>query len=121
MIVLDASAILAFLQGEPGAGRAEEVLAEGVVGAANWSEAAQKVIVRGGDWGQARAILLSYGLRVEPVTESDAEYAARLWRRDSGLSLGDRLCLALGSRLNCAVLTADRAWGTSVGVEQLRE
>lgn len=42
MIVLDASAILAFLHDEQGADRVEESLDESVVGAANWSEIAQK-------------------------------------------------------------------------------
>ncbi|SHI62733.1 PIN domain nuclease, a component of toxin-antitoxin system (PIN domain) [Tessaracoccus bendigoensis DSM 12906] len=121
MIVLDASAVLALLQGEPGAPRVEEALEEGVIGAANWSEVSQKVLSRGADWGQARELLLSYGLRVEPVTEADAELAASLWRPGAGLSLGDRLCLALGRRLGCSTLTADRAWGSTARVEQLRD
>lgn len=40
----------------------------------------------------------------------DAERAAALWRREDGLSLGDRLCLALGERMEQDVLTADAAW-----------
>ncbi|MFT3886904.1 MAG: type II toxin-antitoxin system VapC family toxin [Arachnia sp.] len=120
MIVLDASALLAYLRGEPGADRVEDALPEGVVGAANWSEVAQKVIAAGGDWGHAKVLLMSYGLQIEPVTDADAECAATLWRAGSGLSLGDRLCVALGRRLGLAVLTADRAWGESPGIEQLR-
>lgn len=120
MIVLDASALLAFLQGEPGADRVEEALDDAVVGAANWSEVAQKVIARGADWGQAQALLASYGVRVEPVTQDDAERAALLWKPGSGLSLGDRLRLAVGQRLGTSVLTADRAWGETEGIEQLR-
>ena len=119
MIVLDASALLAFLQGEPGADRVEEVLDDAVVGAANWSEVAQKVRASGADWGVASGLLLSYRLRVEPVSHRDAEEAARLWKR-GGLSLGDRLCLAVAARLDAVALTADRAWGESERVEQLR-
>jgi PIN domain nuclease of toxin-antitoxin system len=119
-MVLDASALLAFLQGEEGADHVEEELPSSLVGAANWSEVAQKVIARGADWPVARALLMSYGLRVEAVTEADAERAATMWRAGSGLSLGDRLCLALGHRLKAPVLTADRAWDESEGVEQLR-
>ena len=73
-MVLDASAVLAFLHGEPGADRAESLLSEGVVGAANWSEVAQKVTSRGADWSHARALLLSYGVRIfstpRPATKS---------------------------------------------------
>lgn len=120
MIVVDASALLAFLQGETGAARVEEVLDEAVVGAANWSEVAQKVRAAGADWGVASGLLLSYRLRVEPVSLRDAEAAAKSWKRGSGLSLGDRLCLALAGRLDLPVLTADRAWGESERIEQIR-
>lgn len=120
MTVLDASALLAYLQGEPGADVVEGSLAAGAVcGAANWSETAQKVIHAGGDWQLTRALFESYGLTVEPVTADDAEWAARRWRRGEGLSLGDRLCLALGARLECDVLTADAAWGTEGRITQV--
>ena len=37
--------------------------------------------------------------------------------RHAGLSLGDRACLALGDRLGCPVVTADRVWASlDVGV-----
>jgi ribonuclease VapC len=108
--VLDASAVLAFLKGEPGASAIEVHLADGVCGAANWSEVAQKVRQGGADWSLSRELLLSFGIRVEPVTEADAEAAATLWKAGSGLSLGDRLCLALGMRLGHSVITTDAAW-----------
>ncbi|MGO2746156.1 type II toxin-antitoxin system VapC family toxin [Microbacterium sp.] len=120
MSVLDASAVLAFLQGEPGADRVEQELEGGVIGAANWSEILQKVRAAGADWATARALVQSYNVRVEPVSAADAEGAASLWKRGSGLSLGDRLCLALAERLDTAALTADRAWGESDRVIQLR-
>ncbi|KDA06411.1 twitching motility protein PilT [Microbacterium sp. CH12i] len=120
MSVLDASAVLAFLQGEPGADQAEPELDGGVIGAANWAEIAQRVRVAGADWATARALLRSYTVRIEPVSAADAEAAASLWKSGSGLSLGDRLCLALAERLDTAALTADRAWGESGRVIQLR-
>lgn len=120
MTVVDASALLVFLQGEAGADRVEKALPGGVVGAANWSEVAQKVIARGGDWDLVRGLLESFGLQVEPVTAIDAERAARAWQPGAGLSLADRLCLALGDRLGTRVLTADRTWGDDDRVEQIR-
>jgi ribonuclease VapC len=109
--VLDASAVLAFLQGEEGAETVERALGAGATcGAANWSEVAQKVLAAERDWDIARALLVSYDVAVEPVTGADAEWAARRWRRGEGLSLADRLCLALGHRSAAEVLTADRAW-----------
>jgi PIN domain nuclease of toxin-antitoxin system len=112
MNVFDASALLAFLQGEEGAAKVEDKLSDGgACGAANWSEAAQKVRSHGRGWDLAGALLASYGLAVEPVTQADAEWAATRWTRGEGLSLADRLCLALGERLDATVWTADRAWG----------
>lgn len=119
--VLDASALLAFAQDEPGADVVEAALHAGAVcSAANWSEIAQVTAARGGSFDLVRALLGSYRLRIEPVTIDDAERAAQLWRRGSGLSLGDRLCLALAHRMECEVLTADRAWGSGGRIRQIR-
>ena len=120
-IVIDASAILAFLQGEDGAEVVESALVSGAqCGAANWSEVAQKVLAAGRDWEIARALLTSYGVSIEPVTVEDAEWAARRWKRGEGLSLADRLCLALAEHADARVLTADVAWGSSGRVTQIR-
>lgn len=119
--VLDASAILAFLLDEDGADAVERALADDPrCGAANWSEVAQRVLGAGGDWDLVRALLESYAVRVEPVVGDDAEWAARRWRRGEGLSLADRLCLALGERLDARVVTADKAWGSSGRIAQIR-
>ena len=121
MNVFDASALLAFLQGEDGAKTVErELEAGGVCGAANWSETAQRVMARRHDWELARTLLLSYGLEIAPVTSEDAEWAAIRWRKEEGLSLGDRLCLALGERLDATVWTADKAWGATGRIRQIR-
>lgn len=119
--VLDASAMLAFRQGEEGAEAVEAALNDGpCCGAANWSEVAQRIITSGGDWDLARGLLLSYDLRIEPVTAADAEWAAHRYRHGEGLSLADRLCMALGERLELPVLTADTAWGSAGRVVQIR-
>lgn len=121
MRVVDASALLAYLQDETGAALVEEhLLAGAAVSAANWSEVAQKVLSRGLDWAVARALLDSFGMEVVPVGAEDAEGAARLWEVRPSLSLADRLCLALAARLGATALTADRAWGEGDGVEQIR-
>lgn len=121
MNVFDSSALLAFLQGEEGSARAEEALtAGGACGAANWSEVAQKVRSHGRNWDLARSLLASYGLRVEAVTAADAEWAARRWVRGEGFSLADRLCMALGDRLDADIWTADKAWGTGERIKQVR-
>ncbi len=121
MNLLDASAVLAFLQGEPGAAEVGAALIGDVrCSAANWSEVAQKVRARGADWPLVRSTLIGFGVVVEPVTAADAEQAAELWALGSGLSLADRLCLATGQRLAAHVWTADRSWGTSPLIHQIR-
>ncbi|WP_375400456.1 PIN domain-containing protein [uncultured Amnibacterium sp.] len=121
MTVFDASALLAFLREEPGSDVVEHNLTSGGrVGAANWSEVAQKVATEPTAWPIARDVLLSFDLVVEPVTRADAEAAAALWPAASHLSLADRLCLALGARLDAEVLTADRAWADHPRVTLIR-
>lgn len=99
MNVVDASALLAYLRGEPGVEEVRARLDEGgACSAANWSEVAQKVRAAGADWDLARGLLFSFEPVVEPVTLDDAELAAAGWRMGSPLSLADRLCLALAER-----------------------
>lgn len=108
--VVDASAVLAWLQDEPGADEAEPLLMEGVIGAANWSEVLQKVRQHGAPAGVVARLLASFGLTVVDVTPADAEIAADLWEQGTSFSLADRLCLALGVRAGLPVATADAAW-----------
>lgn len=119
--VVDASALLAYLQGEPGSAEVEGRLEQGArCAAVNWSEVAQKVIAADRNWDLARALLMSYGIGVEAVTVADAELAARQWGHRSGLSLADRLCLALADRLGVVAWTADTAWGDDEKIHQIR-
>lgn len=121
MKVFDASALLAYLHGETGHDAvAEQLRSGGVCGAANWAEVAQKVQAAGADWSVARSLLLSFDLVVEPVIEADAERAAAMWRPGSGLSLGDRLCLALAARLGVTAWSADTGWKGLPGVTLIR-
>lgn len=121
MSVLDSSAILAFVQDEDGADVVELALGDDpCCGAANWSEVAQKVLAANRDWDLVRALLMSYEVRIEPVSGIDAEWAARRWRRGDGLSLADRLCLALADRLDSEAFSADTSWGSGGRVHQIR-
>ena len=95
-VVLDTSAVLAWLRDEPGANVVHPLLRVAIMSAANWSETWQKLHQHGADAGRATSRLRTLGVRVEPLTEADAVTAARLWTstRAAGLSLGDRCCLA---------------------------
>jgi PIN domain nuclease of toxin-antitoxin system len=113
-MVLDASAILAFLQGEPG----QEAVADAlhntpcVVSAANQAEIIAKALDRGHSAEGIQAILSELAYQVVDATAADGVLAGELraHTRSAGLSLGDRLCLATAMRLKATVLTADRSW-----------
>lgn len=110
--VLDASALLAYLQGEAGCEQVEAVLPEAVISSVNWAEVVQKSVAANVDVNGMREDLEALGLTISPFTPEDAETAGRLWQqtRQHGLSLGDRACLSLGIRLNIPVMTADQIW-----------
>jgi PIN domain nuclease of toxin-antitoxin system len=116
--VLDASALLAYLHGEPGAERVTPALVEVcAISQVNWAEALSKLAELGEDPAQVEARLiragfLGTGLIVYPLEAPHAVDIARLrpLTRGAGLSLGDRACLALGRSLRLPVLTTDRAW-----------
>lgn len=111
--VLDASALLALLHGEPGVENVEPLIGRSVVSAVNLAEVLQKVIARGaGEPEEVRQALSFMGLRVADFQTEDAELSASLWAvgRAVGLSLADRACLSLARRLELPALTADRRW-----------
>ncbi len=110
--VLDASALLAWLNQEPGKERVEQLLARSVISTVNLSETLQKSLASGADVAGLRQDLEALGVVTSSFTAEDAELAAGLWRRTArlGLSLADRCCLATARRLGLPALTADRDW-----------
>lgn len=116
--VLDASALLAYLRDEPGAGAVAHAISEGaVISTVNLAEVLARAADHGRDPDELVDELRHRGLidgavAVESFTTADAIEVARLrpLTRGVGLSLGDRACLALATRLDVPVLTADSAW-----------
>ncbi len=124
MMLLDTSAVLGYLQSEPGW---EIVAAEILTGQAsicvvNQTEVLSKLSDKGMSWPDAQKALGKLALLTEPFTADTALEAARLrpLTRRYGLSLGDRACLATASLRHCTVLTGDRDWlfiADAVGLE----
>jgi PIN domain nuclease of toxin-antitoxin system len=111
-VVLDASALLAFLNSEPGAEVVARFLPGGIVSAVNLVEAIGKLVQKGASAAEAFRKLSLLDLRVRDFTESQAEATGALLgdRHARTLSLGDRACLALAAEQQLPVLTADREW-----------
>jgi len=112
-IVLDASAILAVINAEPGAEKlTPQLLARAVASTVNLAEVQTKLVSRGWTSAQAWEDATSPIREVLPFDEQQARIAGDLvtQTRHLGLSLGDRACLALGTALNLPVHTAERAW-----------
>lgn len=112
-VVLDASALMAVLNSEPGA----ELLTPQIMSAAsastvNLAEVHGKLLQRGftpeDAWAAANGVIDE----AFAFTAEQAKTAGDLvvQTRALGLSLGDRACLALGIALRAPVYTADRAW-----------
>lgn len=113
MTVLDASALLAYLLDEAGAGEVEQALGDqAAIGAVNLAEVLSKLCDAGEDPDSAMGGITVLPLDVVPFDEDLAVESARLRppSASAGLSLGDRACLALGRRLGRRVLTADGSW-----------
>ncbi len=111
--VLDASAVLALLNRETGAGIVEEALVSGaVISSVNLSEVVAKLIDVGLSPAETGWIISGLGLRIESFGSRQAYEAGilRLSTKELGLSLGDRACMALAVTLGFPVLTADRSW-----------
>jgi ribonuclease VapC len=119
-VVLDASAFLAFVNGEPGADKVAAVLGDAIISAVNLAEACTKLMLKSGSSDQATAVVEEAELEIIDFDRALAEAtgALALLTRGRGLSLGDRACLALARREDAIALTADGAWRKiDVGVD----
>jgi PIN domain nuclease of toxin-antitoxin system len=112
-VVLDASAVLAILNHEPGAEKLTlELLNMAVTSTVNLAEVYGKLVGRGLDPDQAWEATLSPIREVVTFTSEHARITGDLaaQTRALGLSLGDRACLALGLALKAPIYTADKSW-----------
>lgn len=111
--ILDASAVLAVLNCEPGQKKVIPILAESAISSVNLTEVAAKLLEAGMDEAEARLAISVLGIgEIVDFTKDLAWEAARLrpLTKQYGLSLGDRACLALAINLKLPAVTADKEW-----------
>ena len=112
MIVLDASALLALINNEPGADVVARAAAanDATISSVNYAEVLQKTECLGVTAEDVDAELDALSVTVSHFGRLDARLAASFFRDRSGLSLANRVCLALARSLSSPAYTADRIW-----------
>ena len=122
MIVLDASALLAYLFRETGHHIVEKYLESACISTVNLSEVAGRFTRDGLDAGLFIQEIQKTAIEIVPFTQLHALYAAELisQTRNYGLSLGDRTCLALAKERQLAALTADTVWSDLVDIDVIQ-
>lgn len=126
-VVLDASAVLAYLQDETGNEKVEAVLSEGIaiISTVNYAEVVGKLLETGLSESSVQVVMANLDLQIAPFDDEQAwkTGALRIGTRESGLSLGDRACLALACLKKLQIITADKQWDkldTDIKITQLR-
>ena len=111
-VVLDSSALLAFIQGEPGGEVVAGLVGDALMSSVNHAEVVTKLVERTGSLEIAKAALAIANVDVVDFDRWQAEQAGVLVKRmrPQGLSLGDRACLVLAIREAAPAITADRIW-----------
>lgn len=111
-VVLDASALLALLLGEPGGEKVTAALDGALLSAVNLAEVVAYYAKLGAARPDIEAMLRPLPITVVPI-DAALSYDAGMLRPvtlPGGLSLGDRYCLALARREGVPAVTAERRW-----------
>lgn len=111
-VVMDAAAILALFNGEPGADLVAAHLPAAAISTVNVAEVVSKLVDHGMPASEAASLIESLDIVIVPFDLGQAIQASELRNltRQAGLSLGDRACLALARHLGVPAVTSDRAW-----------
>jgi PIN domain nuclease of toxin-antitoxin system len=121
-VILDSSAVLALVLGEPGGERVKALLVEQqahtAISTINWCEVLTRLQRHSPIVSAATLPAMLPGVEVVPFTQSEAQNTAELAKTCGSLSLGDRACLALASSRHATAWTTDRIWGrVKIGID----
>jgi ribonuclease VapC len=119
-VVVDTSALLAYLKQEPGGRDRADDIRGALLCSVNLAETIGVLLRQGTPLDTARKIVELSEVQIVGFDSALAEDTGALivHTRSKGLSLGDRACLALAARENLPALTADNAWfDLKLGIE----
>ena len=111
--VLDASAVIVLIRGEPGAERVAEYVGDALISTVTLQEVVKALLVRGLALETARTLIDALHLEPRPHQVEDAYAAAALFQatKAKGSGLGDRTCMALAIAQGLPAITTDQEWG----------
>ena len=111
--ILDSSALLAFINKEPGYNLVENLLPTSIMSSVNVAEVIAELNSKINiPINECQVIVTTLLNQIVPFDLIQASVAGSLKQKTIalGLSLGDRACLALGLHLKLPVYTADQIW-----------
>jgi ribonuclease VapC len=113
-IVLDSSAVLAMVFGEPGGAKVHAAIVSPLyavsISAVNWCEVLTKLGQKSSIMTAEKLTAILPGVDVVPFGQAEAEQVASLAKSCPNISLGDRACLTLASFLDSTAWTTDKIW-----------
>jgi ribonuclease VapC len=116
--LLDASALLALIFDEPGAGSVAEVIDDSAIHAVNLAEVMRKLVSLGIPVVEVIARIEELNLELIEALGMDRVFdIARLApeAKRLGLSLGDCVCLVVAGSFDVTAVTAERRWSEVTG------
>lgn len=119
-VVLDASAVLAVLNREPGNDMVRGYIPGALMSAVNVAEVVGKLAASGISENEIHAAISILGVEIVNFDEEHAFATGMLspLTRKQGLSLADRACLSLARIRQATALTADRIWSElDIGID----
>jgi ribonuclease VapC len=113
-VVVDSSAVLAMVYGEPGGERVHVAIISPLhvvsISAVNWCEVLTKLCQKSPIMTAEKLTAILPGVEIVPFGQAEAVRVATLAKSCPQISLGDRACLALAGSLDATAWTADKIW-----------
>ena len=109
-VVLDTSALIAFLRVEPGAEVTAKHMLFAAISAVNLSEVLEACVHKELAVAKVLALLKNWRVEIVPFDVEHAHIAAELKWQANELTVSGRACLALARSRGIPVLTLNREW-----------